>query len=335
MSIDFPTTAPTTRPHSVADVLTNLNRSGTHMWRAAFRTGFEPLDTALEGGIRAQDLALIGGRPGVGKTIACLQWARNMALDGRTAIYVCYEHDEAVLLARLLALEVGALARPEEVTALDRVRMAIRDMTNGKRSMQDVVENEPLVVDAFDQVDHYADRMWLVRGGAQTDLNELRRLVDEHGEGDIVLIVDYLQKVAVWPEPASEESRVTRIAEGLKELALTQDVAVLAVAAADLMGISARRARLHHLRGSTALAYESDVVVMLNDKLKAVSKVHLAYDTTLADLFRRQVVFSVEKNRGGRSAVDVEFLKDFENYRFDPRGNWVTERLADEPLYEE
>ena len=71
----------------------------------------------LHGGIRAQDLVLVGGRPGIGKTVVALQWARWMAMQGQTAIYVCYEHSPHTLLGRLLALELGSLARPDEVVA--------------------------------------------------------------------------------------------------------------------------------------------------------------------------------------------------------------------------
>src|SRR5690606_39762892 len=65
----------------------------------------------------------------------------------------------------------------------------------------------------------------------------------------------------------------------------------------------------HHFRGSTALAYEADVVLVLNDKLSVVSKVHLAYDTTRHDEFRDHVVFSVEKHRNGTAGVDLEDRK--------------------------
>jgi len=72
-----------------------------------FASGFHPLDDVLNGGIRAGDLLIIGGKPGQGKTIAAPQWARHMARTGHTAIFACYEHDEVTLLTRLLACELG------------------------------------------------------------------------------------------------------------------------------------------------------------------------------------------------------------------------------------
>ena len=63
--------------------------------------------------------------------------------------------------------------------------------------------------------------------------------------------------------------------------------------------------RLQHLRGSTALAHEADVVITLNEKWTAVSKSHLAFDAIRAKTYRQFVVFSVEKNRAGPARVDM------------------------------
>ena len=99
--------------------------------------------------------------------------------------------------------------------------------------------------------------------------------------------------------------------------------------------MEARRIRLHHLRGSSAVAFEADVVLMLNEKTKAVSRIHLAYDALGAKRFRDWIVVSVEKNRGGPNLIDLEFRKDFSHFRFDPDGGLVTEKLADERLDDE
>ena len=50
-------------------------------------TGFDALDEALAGGMRQGEVMLLGGKPGIGKTIACLQWARTMARNG--VVVVC------------------------------------------------------------------------------------------------------------------------------------------------------------------------------------------------------------------------------------------------------
>ncbi|HUF33035.1 MAG TPA: DnaB-like helicase C-terminal domain-containing protein [Acidimicrobiales bacterium] len=304
-----------------------------------FATGFCPLDQVLNGGIRAGDLMVVGGKPGLGKTVAALQWARHMALTGHTAIVACYEHDEVTLLTRLLACELGDLLAASggaDGPHLDSLRGELRDVASGTRKIRDVLDANPLLLQAEERLATYADRLVLMRAsGTRTDIEALGEILDRHAGERTALFVDYLQKVPVVPEPALEAERVKRVAEGLKELALARRVAVIAVAAADQVGLEARRLRLRHMRGSTALAYESDAAVILNDKIAVVSKAHLAYDTTRAPEFRRHVVFSVEKNRDGPADVELEFKKDFGNYRFDPAGGWVAERLWEEGSLEE
>jgi replicative DNA helicase len=323
-------------PRSVADVLHSIrDRTPTRgqTWAAAVATGFDLLDRVLEGGLRASDMFMLGGSPGVGKTIAALQMARNVARSGRLAVFVSYEHDAATMLGRLLALELGDLSRPDIAPELDRLRTVVVEATAGFRSLDEAIAIEPLLAEVDRRVDDYADRLWFVRGsGAATDLDTIEATLPADADDEVVLFVDYLQKVAVHPEPADEVEKVTRIAEGLKDLALRRRIAVVALVAADIDGLRAERLRLHHLRGSSALAYECDVAVLMNDKHRAVSREHLTYDPVRAASFHHQVVFSIEKNRGGPAMVDLEFRKDFSHYRFDPVGNYLTERLVDDRL---
>ena len=325
---------------SALDTLADLTAAELRIPRPTpFATGFSPLDDVLCGGIRAGDLLLLGGKPGQGKTIAALQWARHAARTGHTAIYACYEHDEVTLLTRLLACELGEAAKAagcDDELRLDELRSGLRAVATGIRSVREVLDSDPLLLEAERRFGAYAPRLVLVRAsGTRTDVEALAALVDEHGNDQTLLVVDYLQKVPVQPEPPDEAERVKRVAEALKDLALGRQLAIVGVAAADRLGLTSRRLRLHHFRGSTALAYEADVVLVLNDKLTVVSKAHLAYDTTRADEFRRRVVCTVEKNRNGGADVDLEFTKDFADYRFDPEGRWVVERLWQEGTNEE
>ena len=54
---------------------------------------------------------------------------------------------------------------------------------------------------------------------------------------------------------------------------------MLAVVASDKEGIaSGRRMRVHHLRVRRSLAYEADVVLVINDKFDVVARHHLVFD---------------------------------------------------------
>lgn len=299
---------------------------------ATFPTGFEPLDHVLGGGFRPQELVLLGGRPGVGKTIAALQWARWNALRGHTSLYVCYEHAPEILLGRLFALELGSIVRSDELTHLDGLRLLAQEVVLGSGRV-DTLLAHPLGEEALGRVRSYGDRLRLVQAsGKGTGVAELEDVVIEGREGSTIMFVDYLQKVATGGGPVDPEARVTSVAESLKDLAMNMGIAVVAISAADKLGFETRRVQLRHLRGSAVLGHECDVALLMNEKAIAVSKTHSAYDPVRAEAFKRQVVFSVEKNRGGPAGLDVEFHKDFGSYRFDPDGAFVAEKLVDDVL---
>jgi replicative DNA helicase len=332
-------------PRTVFSVLSGLEdelQAGQGKTFVPVPSGLGQLDHVLGGGIRAGDLILIGGSPGVGKTIATLQMARNIALSGGTAIYACYEHEESALLGRLLALELGEIPGSGDFDDhLEQMRLGLQEIASGgTRSVQDVLQGEGLVSRAYEHIESYGHRLWLVRAsGAHTTIEALENMVKERmaaePNSNIVLFVDYLQKVAVHPEPPVEAEKITQVTEQLKDMALSYKIPIVCVVAADKEGLQSRRLRLHHLRGSSALMYECDVAIILNDKFNTVSKVHLAYDPVRAETFKDWVVFTVEKNRGGPNLLDLEFRKDFLHFRFDPDGGLVQEKLIDERVYSE
>ena len=301
----------------------------------AISTGFDPLDTVLGGGLRLHDLAVIGGRPGVGKTIAALQWARTAALDGTKAIVVSYEHDVRTMLARLFALEVGLLdlGTTGGSSLSSDLTDILHQILNGHWGPNDPAGRHPLVRAARARIDTYADSIIFVEGSTKrTDLNMLERLVPHHSADRTLLVVDYLQKVPNLTTDLSPRDHMRMVAEGVKQLAIDNNAAVLAVAAAREAGLERRRVRIEHLLGVDSLGYESDVVLMVNQKWSIVSRKHIAFDPQNAEQFKKYIVFSVEKNRSGPDAVELEFEKAFSQFRFEPRGRFVSERLIDDGI---
>jgi replicative DNA helicase len=325
---------PTTRarwPRSVADVVAGLDVAAE--LSRPIPSGFEPLDTALEGGFRTRELAIVGGPPGIGKTSVALQWARHAATKGRAAVFVCYEHDEASLLGRLLAQEIGELSERDSPGS-HYTRAAVRAVTRGEAVFEDELSSDLLLRSAYSRLDEFAHRLWLYRAsGVTTTVKELEAIADDFGPGT-VLFIDYLQKIPGNQSP-KEVDRIIRLAESLKELALDRDIAVVAIVAGSSAALAVRRLRLQHLRGAAGLAYEADVVLMLNEKALAVSKAHSAYDGVRAQEFAHQVVISIDKNRGGPAPVDLEFTKDLAHFRLEPQGDVVDDRLVDNLLYPE
>lgn len=318
---------------SLLDDTDSALRRGGSAGVSVWSSGFPALDDTLTGGFRAGELVLLGGPQGNGKTTMALQFVRNAVAAGRTALFFSYEHEAPTLFERLVSME-AAERIPGEVATVHDVRRALESESGGL-TLEDVLTPLPGALPALFALADFGERLHIHESNASTTLPEIRRIVDEvaqqTGEMPLVL-VDYLQKVPV--REARDGDTMAAAAEGLKELALQAGLPVVAVAAADKASLGAgRRMRIHDLRGSSALAYESDIVLILSEKVDIVARDHLIYDLGNAQRFSDWCVVTVEKNRHGRAGVELEFHKDFTHGRFHTDGQEVKERLIDERVF--
>lgn len=311
-------------------------------------TGFDQIDRIIGGGLRKTELVLLGGPQGIGKTITALQMARNLALNEATyAFFISYEHSEVHLLNRLLCLESvnGGLAEGSStglrlkdlhnIVVSQRAREWVRH--DGNVGLYQILAQHPKTAKPLETINRYADRLILMKASpAVTTLNSIRDMVRqmvEVTEGKVALFIDYLQKVAIHPERATDEGeKVTIVVEGLKDIAMTLNIPVLAIVAADREGLKSKRLHLYHLRGSSALDYECDIAIIMNNKFHILSKDHVAFNPYKSESFRDWVVFTIEKNRAGRAMIDVEFQLKAQHFCFVPKGSLVEQKLIDEKI---
>lgn len=313
-------------------------------------TGFDPLDGFIGGGLRKTELVLLGGAQGIGKTIATLQIARNIASrPDQYAFYLSYEHTETHLMHRLLCMESINppeidLSRGLKLRDLYQVIVAQRakefmGRDGGAGSLQAILRDNPKTASALARMQRYSDRLILLKASpAVTNLRAIKemtaRLCEATG-GNVTVFIDYLQKIAVHPErPRDENDKVTIIVEGLKDIALSLDVPVWSIVAADREGLKSKRIHLFHLRGSSALDYESDIAIIMNNKYQIMAKDHVAFNPYNAKQFRNWVVWTIEKNRAGRAMQDMEFEIYGQHFAFNPRGQKVQQQLIDDKLIE-
>ncbi|HEY5520241.1 MAG TPA: DnaB-like helicase C-terminal domain-containing protein, partial [Candidatus Limnocylindrales bacterium] len=348
-SADWQSTSDSTplHPRSAVEVLNGLSdkvSQGAVTEYLPIPLGMTPLDRTLGGGIRAGELILIGGAQGTGKTTMALQIARNIAQSGQAnALYICFEHDEEYLLNRMMAME-SALAStmppsPNSAVKIQDVRREVLGtwMAQGGNADADLRAN-PRLRPAIERIGRFGQGLYLLRGSnTNTTPQNLRTLIEEYrrtaSSRPLVVFVDYLQRVPIIPEPSTEAEKVTTVVAALKDMALSLGVAVVCIVAADKEGLKAARLRNHHLRGSSALNYESDVILILNEKYSIVAKVNIEFNPYQAQRFRDWTILTVEKNRSGKDAVDLEFEKHFEYSCFNPNGRQVQEKLIEERLY--
>ena len=311
-------------------MLTGRNAAG-RVWK----TGFDGLDPLIGGGMRAGSLVLLAGPQGLGKSTFALQVARNNAATGRPVVYFSYEHDAEDLTQKLLAMEAGELDDSDQVR-ITSIRAIFDDLWVS--SLERRLESVPAGTEALARVAHYSEQLFVHRStGTRTDLAAIHAVVEavrEMAGSAPLVVVDYLQKVKSHHD--DDEARSTEVVEGLKDLAIDLGAPVLAVAAADKEALrSGKRMRANDLRGSSALAYEADVVLVLNNKFDIVARHHLTYDLGNAERFRDYAVLTVEKNRFGRDGAVLQFRTRFDQGRYEPEGTPVKEQLIDERVFRE
>ncbi|HEU4588645.1 MAG TPA: DnaB-like helicase C-terminal domain-containing protein [Gemmatimonadales bacterium] len=170
-------------------------------------TGFPSVDALLGGGLRREDLVLLGGDVGSGKSALALAIALRAARAGHSALYLSGEMGEERLRERALALE-GRVAIDElrQGKLSDEARASVGAAAYGQRGLPLAVV--PLLGSGPDELDSALDRV----------------------PPPALVVVDYLQLVGP-PHPVSrQEERTALAARTLKALALRRGVAVLAIA---------------------------------------------------------------------------------------------------------
>ncbi|GAA1478058.1 hypothetical protein GCM10009623_25040 [Nocardioides aestuarii] len=301
-------------------------------------TGFPLLDDALGGGLRAGGLNLLAGAQGEGKTTFALQIARGVARVGRPVLFFSFELEAEVLLQKVISAEAADLGFEDGVTVY-QVRAAFEGTDDTDGGLPERLRRYTGGLDALEKVASYAQKMLIHRSTTtQTNLGVIatavKDVITEFGEPPLI-VIDYLQKVRPL-EAMNEEESVTAVTEGLKDIAIEYECPVLALSASDRAGLEpGQRMRARNMKGSTALAYEADVVIVLANKADIVARHHLMYAGDNGEHFRNYSVMTLEKNRSGRAGAELEFRKDFGRGRFEPDGAVVSEKLVDERVFTE
>ncbi len=327
---------------SILDETDDSLRRGARPGALVWPCGFDLLDSTLDGGLRSGELVLLGGSEGSGKTTLAVQMVRNAVAAGRHAVVFSFEHEAHTLLQRLISMEAAAAAtkanqHPSSAADVHLVRHVFESDDPDRRGLADALGALPFGPQALEAVDGYASRLHIHESNNQTTTDEIATVLEsvtaEAGEPPMVL-VDYLQKVPSEGHTGDEVSRVTHVVETLKDMALELSLPIVAITAADRESLGAgHRMRTRDLRGSSALAYEADVVLILSSKENVISREHLVYDLGSIKKFRRWSVVSIEKNRHGMDNVELDLQKDFEHGRFHPSAQVVSERLIEERVF--
>lgn len=245
---------------AVEDFLAAVDRRGAV---AGVTTGYAGLDRKL-GGMRAGQLLILGGRPGMGKTAMLWGVAARAAAAGHRVLFVSAEmvpHDvmargvAAVAGLPLAAVMRGGMLEPgsNRFQPFARESAEVGLIANAARRLAAL----PVQWDGSD-----APELAAVRARA-------RRMARQRGGGLDMVVIDYLGRLR-GSNRSSEFGRyaeVSELARGCKTLARELAVPVLVGAQLNRANVKTRenpRPQLSDLRDSGEVEQEADVVMFLH-----------------------------------------------------------------------
>jgi replicative DNA helicase len=208
-------------------------------------TGFTDFDE-MTAGLQPSDLIILAARPSMGKTALALNMAEYAALKTKKAVAVFSMEMSASQLAFRLISSLGRINQQHLRTGdlqdeeWPRVTSAITLLSEAKIFIDDTPALSPVEL-----------------------RSRARRLKRENDLG--LIVIDYLQLMAV---PGNQENRATEISEisrGLKALAKELNVPVIALSQLNrsLEQRADKRPMMSDLRESGAIEQDADVIVFI------------------------------------------------------------------------
>ena len=227
------------------DVVRHLEDVAAGRIPRGISTGLGALDQLL-GGWKPGQLVIPAGRPGMGKTVLALGFARTAARRGHRVVVFATEMSRRELTIRLLSdvaeIPMDSLATGQ-ITRHDMARI---------REVQQEISRWPLHI--YDQA--------MTPASIQATV---RRLIQRYGHVDLV-VVDYLQRLTPDARAERRDLEVGEFARALKTMAQQLGTTVIAPSQLNrgLEHRADRRPQLADLRESGSIEQEADIVILIH-----------------------------------------------------------------------
>jgi replicative DNA helicase len=271
-------------------------------------SGLDALDRTL-GPIRAQDMTVLAGRPSMGKTATAISYALGAAQSGHGVLFISREMS-AEDLAERMACDLcfdGDLQIPYSAVTHRQVTNAqAREIARASDRIRDL----PLVIE---------DKRGKTLGSINALVRRHKRRFAAKGQTLRLVVVDYLQLVSPDQREKDLYTRTTEVSKGLKDIAKTNDVGVLALCQLS-RAVEQRhdkRPMMSDLRDSGQIEQDADAILFLYaaEYYLMQSEPSDERDRLLAECAHK-IEFIVPKRRRGPGGVGIgRFFRQFQAVR--------------------
>lgn len=207
------------------------------------------------GPAKRHHLCILAGRPGMGKTCVAMSYALSAAKQGHGVLFISLEMSRTELMQRaasdlLFDGDKGvpySAIRDNDLT--DNARRRLHDCGHKLRDM-------PL---------HIVDAGSLTIGRLNMIVRRYKRRMEAKGAPLKLVMVDYLQLVRPDGKTSGPVEAVSEVSRGLKAIAKTHDLAVMALAQLNrsVESRNDKRPMLSDLRDSGQIEQDADAVMFL------------------------------------------------------------------------
>ncbi len=252
------------------------------------KTGFEPIDEAIGGGVSLSDVLLLVADTGMGKSALALQIAGQIAAQNIPTAFLAGEMTNAENVKRRLSQVSG-------ITNLNWLQHITQDQYNALMAWSAEISSHPLFLE------HRISDL-------HTLATHLRSLVRRQGLK--VLVIDYIQLFKM--ERLDRRKRVERIAEAsqeVKRIANEMGLAIIEVAQFNREGAKSGQPGLHDLEGSGQLEKDASLILILElNEMEEFDEYHRKY--------HRAKIRIVKGRNAGKSTVEGFFYGSSLRFQF-------------------
>lgn len=287
-------------------------------------TGLSELDGYLKGGFMPKKLYIIGGRPGMGKSVLAGNIAVAAAKEGMRVIYFSLEMSTEELINCFLASETGILK--------DKVENITLCSEDEKETLYKASEEfERWHIDIVDTLAHTV-----------SDITSYIRREKSVNGADLV-IIDHLQLIKA-EKAENQTAEISQIADGLLAIAKNIDIPVVALSQLnrDVTNTQTKVPNLASLRGSGNLEQNANVVIFLHrvgyyDKDKNPEHLLLLIEKNRSGMtgeINMRLQFKISKVTEEQVSESRSYYDEYVNTQLETNNRKRKKKVDDDPLLE-
>ena len=269
----------------------------------AIKTGFDKLDTVLDGGLY-EGLYICGAVTSLGKTTLIMQIADNIAGSGSDVLIFSLEMARAELMSKSIS-RYTLLECMKRGKGTNNAKTA-RGITDGARYTSYSDTEREIIKQAVSDYKDIAQHIYIHEGIGDISTDFIRAQIKEHirhtGTTPVV-IVDYLQILAPHDYRATDKQSTDRNVTELKRISRDYKTPVIGVSSFNREGYGGA-VSYKNFKESGAIEYGSDVLIGL--QLAGAEQKSFDSDSAIKK-DPRKIELVIMKNRQGKIGERVAF----------------------------